>query len=178
MLISKYNPVWKQQFEDIKERLSSQLHVFTINIEHVGSTAVPKLDAKPIIDIDVIYFNELEFENIKRGLELLGYYHNGNQGIEGRAVFKRKGIDHDGILDKITHHLYLCKCDCYELKRHLLFRNYLRKSDVARDFYQDLKYELAAEAKQDKKEYADIKQLKANAFINYLIELEKLETEI
>ncbi len=173
MLIVEYNPKWAVQFEKIKEKLSKPLIDFAIKIEHVGSTSIPNLAAKPIIDIDIIYTKSSDFEGIKNHLELLGYFHNGNQGIEGREVFKRKSDNEDEVLDKIPHHLYLCKADCAELQRHILFRDYLRKHDITRNFYQNLKYEIANEANQDKKLYANIKEMKANSFINYIIELAK-----
>lgn len=166
-LIEEYNPEWVVQFEKIKEKLAKALLGINVEIEHIGSTSIPNLAAKPIIDIDIVYFEAPDFEGIKNSLESLGYFHNGNQGIEGREVFKRSG--NDEILDKITHHLYVCKVDSEELRRHIAFRDYLRKHDVARNFYQNLKYKIAEEANQNKKLYADTKELKAKSFIDYII---------
>jgi GrpB-like predicted nucleotidyltransferase (UPF0157 family) len=174
MLIQEYNPDWILHFQKIKEKLSQSLFGIDVNIEHVGSTSVPKLAAKPIIDIDIIYYQVADFERIKNNLESFGYYHNGNQDIEGRDVFKRNAKQDDEILDKISHHLYVCKNDCEELHRHIFSRDYLRKNEIAREFYQHLKYQIAEEANQDRKLYAHLKQLKANSFINYIIELSKL----
>lgn len=171
MLIKNYNPEWGIQFEKIKEKLLIGLSGIEINIEHIGSTSVPSLAAKPIIDIDIVYNESPDFETIKKNLEGMGYFHNGNQDVEGREVFKRTGKNENEVLDKISHHLYVCKHDCTELQRHLLFRDYLRKHEVARNFYQNLKYQIAEEANNDKKQYANIKELKANSFINYIIEL-------
>jgi GrpB-like predicted nucleotidyltransferase (UPF0157 family) len=174
MLIVRYNPDWITHFEKIKTILSDALKSINVNIEHVGSTSVPKLDAKPIIDIDIIYYQDTDFQYIKNHLESLEYFHNGNQGIEGREVFKRNGMGKDEIFDKITHHLYVCKYDCTELNRHILFRDYLRKNEIAKDFYQNLKYQIADETNQDKKLYANMKEMRANSFIDYVIELSKL----
>lgn len=173
MVIVKHNPEWINQFEQIKEKLSQSLMGISVNIEHVGSTSVPQLDAKPIIDIDIIYYQVFDFERIKNNLESFGYYHNGNQDIEGREVFKRNAKQDDEILDKISHHLYVCKNDSEELRRHILSRDYLRKNEIARDFYQNLKYQIAEEANQDRKLYAQLKQLKANSFIDFIIELSR-----
>jgi len=175
MLLVKYTPEWINNFEKIKEKLSDVLSTVTVEIEHVGSTSIPQLDAKPIIDIDIIYNQESDFQTIKKHLESLGYYHNGNQDIEGREVFKRNGMGKNEVLDKITHHLYVCKHDCWELQRHILFRDYLRKHEIARNFYQHLKYQIAKETNQDKKLYANMKEMKANSFIDYVIELSKNE---
>jgi GrpB-like predicted nucleotidyltransferase (UPF0157 family) len=174
MLIAEYNPEWISHFEKIKEKLSGVLKSINVEIEHVGSTSVPKLDAKPIIDIDVICYQDADFQGIKKCLESLGYFHNGNQGVEGREVFKRNRIGEDEVLDKITHHLYVFKHDCWELQRHILFRDYLRKHEIAKDFYQNLKYQIAEEANQDRKLYANMKEMRANSFIDYVIELSKL----
>ena len=173
MLIKEYNPEWINHFEKIKGKLAQFLIEISVNIEHVGSTSVPQLAAKSIIDIDIIYYQSAHFERIKHNLESCGYYHNGNQGIEGREVFKRNAEQGDEILDKISHHLYVCKNDCEELHRHILSRDYLRKNEIARNFYQDLKCQIAEEANQDRKLYASIKQLKANSFINFIIELSR-----
>jgi GrpB-like predicted nucleotidyltransferase (UPF0157 family) len=175
MVIEKYNLEWVNQFEKIKGKLSQFLMGINVKIEHIGSTSVPQLDAKPIIDIDIIYYQVADFECIKNSLESFGYYHNGNQGIEGREVFKRNINQNDEILDKIPHHLYACKSDCEELHRHILSRDYLRKNEIAREFYQNLKYQIAEEANQDRKLYAHLKQLKANSFIDYIIELSRNE---
>jgi GrpB-like predicted nucleotidyltransferase (UPF0157 family) len=154
MLIVKYNPEWITHFEKIKAKLWDVLNGTNIEIEHVGSTSVPKLAAKPIIDIDIIYYQVADFERIKDNLKSFGYFHNGNQDIEGREVFKRKANQDDEILDKISHHLYVCKNDCEELHRHIFSRDYLRKHEIARNFYQNLKYQIAEEANQDRKLYA------------------------
>lgn len=173
MLIVKYNPEWITHFEKIKEKLSDALDSINVDIQHVGSTSVPKLSAKPIIDIDIIYNENADFEHIKNNLESLGYYHNGNQNVEGREVFKRNGKVENEVLDKITHHLYVCKHDCWELQRHILFRDYLRKHEIARNFYQNLKYQIAKETNQDKKLYANMKEMRTNSFIDYVIEVSK-----
>lgn len=178
MLIQIYNPEWVNQFEKIKEKLLIGLSGIEVNIEHIGSTSLPSLAAKPIIDIDIVYNESTDFELIKKSLEGLGYFHNGNQDVEGREVFKRTKKNESEVLDKIPHHLYVCKPDCAELQRHLLFRDYLRKHEVARIFYQKLKYQIAEETHNDRKQYAKIKELKANSFVNYIIELSKLENNI
>ncbi len=174
MLIIKYNPEWITHFEKIKEKLSDALDNKNVDIQHVGSTSIPKLDAKPIIDIDIIHYQGSDFQGIKNNLDSIGYSHNGDQGVEGREVFKRNGYGNDEILDEIKHHLYVCKHDCWELQRHILFRDYLRKNEMARSFYQKLKYQIAEEANQDRKIYANMKEISANSFINYVIELSRI----
>lgn len=173
MLIKKYTSHWVQHFAELKRELDKGLKGLEYQIEHVGSTSIPELDSKPIIDIDVVHKTTMEFEGIKSKLIGIGYYHNGNQGIENREVFKRNGRLLNSILDSISHHLYVCPSNSEALERHVLMRNYLRKNDLARIKYQEMKYQLAEKANQDKKLYAELKELHVNAFINEIIEIEK-----
>jgi GrpB-like predicted nucleotidyltransferase (UPF0157 family) len=177
MLIKKYTSNWTKDFTDLKREIENGLNGLEFSIEHVGSTSVPNLDSKPIIDIDIIYDNESEFKKIKSGLIKLGYYHNGNQGIEKREVFKRNENSSNGILDSISHHLYVCPKDSEPIERHILMRNFLRKNDWARIKYQDMKYELAEKANQNKKLYAEMKELNVNEFIDEIIKKEKTNAQ-
>lgn len=169
MLIKKYTSNWIKDFAALKQEIEIGLQGLEFNIEHVGSTAVPNLDAKPIIDIDIIYSDQADFEKIKSGLENIGYYHNGNQGIEDREVFKRDGKSTSEILDSVKHHLYVCPIDSKALERHLLSRDFLRKNDGARLAYQQMKYDFAEKADQDQKRYAELKELNVNDFIDSII---------
>ena len=177
MLIEKYTSNWITNFTKIKREIESGLTGFEYQIEHVGSTSIPNMDSKPIIDIDIIYDNKSEFEKIKFGLIKIGYYHNGNQGIEKREVFKRDEKSSYGILDTITHHLYVCLKESEPLERHILMRNYLRNNEWARLKYQEMKYELAEKANQNKKRYAKLKELNVNEFIDEIIEKEKTNAQ-
>ncbi|MFT3946439.1 MAG: GrpB family protein [Agriterribacter sp.] len=173
MLIEQYTSKWVDNFENIKCEIEKELQGLVYTIEHVGSTSVPNLDAKPIIDIDIIYSNQSEYEKIKLRLEKIGYYHNGNQGIEDREVFKRNNGITNKILDTIKHHLYVCPVDSKALERHILSRNYLRKNDWARIKYQQMKYELAEKSNQNQKVYAALKEQNVNNFIDTIIEEER-----
>lgn len=166
MLLKMYTPKWKDSFTSIKSELVSVIGNSIIKIEHVGSTAVPGLWAKPIIDIDIVY-KEGALTDIVEGLKSLGYYHNGDQGIPKREAFLRsdRKIKHP-VLDSIRHHLYACPSDSPELKRHLLFRDYLRANRLALEEYQSIKLEIDREAKGVQSKYAEIKEVKASSFIN------------
>ena len=178
MVLEKYTAGWVNSFTNIKSEIDTILEGLEYAIEHIGSTSVPNLDSKPVIDIDIIYANQENFEKIKLGLNKIGYYHNGNQGIEDREVFKRDGKVKSEILDTIKHHLYVCWVGSNALERHLLTRNILRKNDWARLTYQQLKYELAEKANQDSKVYAALKELHVNNFIDSIIEEEKRTDKI
>lgn len=175
MLIQPYKSSWAEDFQQLKQILDLCLLGLEYSIEHVGSTAVPDLDAKAIIDMDIIYVDSAVFDLIKVRLEGIGYYYNGDQGIIGRDVFRRRGDDRHPILDRIKHHLYVCQQDSAALERHLLFRDYLRKHAWARVAYQEMKYQLAAETHQDRHWYGELKMQKSNVFIDEIIVKEKIE---
>ena len=132
-----YNPDWKNEFERIKDELMSIVSDLIISIEHVGSTSVPGLYAKPIIDIDIVIERE-NFDTVKEQLAKTGYFHIGNLGIEGREAFKYQDKSH-----LMEHHLYVCDKDADELKRHLSFRDFLRNSEEYRQKYNEIKIEMA-----------------------------------
>jgi GrpB-like predicted nucleotidyltransferase (UPF0157 family) len=176
MLIKPHNPEWVIHFNEIKKKLSYHLVSICIDIEHIGGTSIVGLSAKPIIDLDIVYYDANEFEKIKTILEDAGYQHNGNQGIVGREVFKRNKMNYDKVLDEITHHLYVCMFNSEELQKHLLFRDYLRLNNEVKLMYQNLKYDIANEANNDKKVYATLKEVKAKAFINQVIEQAKIDS--
>ncbi len=175
MLLQKYTASWRSDFEEIKAVINSALKNQNIQIEHVGSTAIPNLDAKPIIDIDIIFTDLDSFEILKSALLKIGYYHNGDQGIPDREVFKRLGTLNHPVLDTKAHHLYVCPSHSKALQRHLRTRDYLAKNETARKYYQEMKYTLAHEANQDRKVYATLKELRLNDFIDSIVEKESLE---
>ncbi len=132
MFIVNKSSNWIGYFEELKLEINKALKGLDFCIELIDSTSVPLLATKPIIDIDIIYQTGSEFEKIKSGLLKAGYYHNGDQGISNREVFKRKGNSTNRILDGIPHRLHVCHIKSKALNRHVLFRNHLKKYDSAR----------------------------------------------
>lgn len=143
MVVVEYDKKCPDDFLKIKSELQKAITV-TSNIQHVGSTSIPGMKAKPIIDIDVGLKNWNNFEMVKNALAEIGYEHEGDRGITGREAFCRDGKVHNEILDNIDHHLYVCSVDNEEYKRHILFRDYLRSHDEARDKYNQIKEEILA----------------------------------
>ncbi|MEL6718495.1 MAG: GrpB family protein [Bacteroidota bacterium] len=166
MLLQVHQASWKEDFNKVKAVLNTALEGLDICVEHIGSTAVPDLAAKAIIDIDIVFYAPTDFAEIKERLAKIGYYHNGDQGIQDREVFKRKKATAPYlVLDDITHHLYVCPSHSEELKRHLAFRDFLIQNEAARKEYQAIKYEIAEAADQDKKRYAKLKEDWAREFV-------------
>lgn len=125
-----YDAGWEQDFADIEGELREALGDLALRIEHVGSTAVKGLPAKPIIDIDVVIDDRSRLEAVIAALGRIGYQHEGDLGVEGREAFQ-----YDGKAHLRKHHLYVCARDSEELKRHLAFRDYLRAHpDAARAY--------------------------------------------
>lgn len=121
VIVLPYDGQWEQDFLKIKGEIQDALGQLALSIEHVGSTVVHGLSAKPIIDIDVVIEDGSALDPVIASLERIGYRHEGDLGIPGREAFKYEGKDH---LRK--HHLYVCPRDSAELKRHIAFRDYLR----------------------------------------------------
>src|SRR5258705_12320222 len=83
-----YDPRWPTRFETLRARIVAALGSLADSIEHVGSTSVPGLAAKPIIDIDVLVVSAIDVPEAIERLALLGYLHRGNLGIDGREAFE------------------------------------------------------------------------------------------
>ena len=152
IIVEPYNEAWKQDFTDIRKELAEALGDLAIKIEHVGSTSVPGLSAKPIIDIDVVIKDRSVLPSVIEALGKIGYQHEGDQGIPGREAFKYEGKDH---LRK--HHLYVCSEDASELKRHLSFRDYLLEHPEAVSEYSRIKEEGAVLFPHDIDKYIEHK---------------------
>ena len=144
VIVLPYDPQWPGNFELIRRELAAALGEYALAIEHVGSTSVPGLAAKPIIDLDVVISGYDVLEHVCALLAVIGYEHEGNLGIEGREAFRYSGKEH---LQK--HHLYVCPQDSRELGRHLAFRDYLRSHPDAVQEYAAAKLQAAADHPQD-----------------------------
>lgn len=134
VIVTPYEERWKTEFVKIKEELLEVLNGHIIAIEHVGSTSVEGLAAKPVIDLDVIIKDYNSFELIKAKLDQIGYIHEGDLGIKDRQAFKYTEKPH-----LMNHNLYVCPEYSEELKRHFAFRDYLKTHKEDRDWYGEVK---------------------------------------
>ena len=147
-----YDSAWGSDFEKIKCEIEVALGELIIGIEHVGSTAVEGLSAKPCIDIDVIIKDYSVFDAVVKALENIGYIHEGDLGIKGREAFKYSDKPH-----LKNHHLYVCPKDSEELHRHIALRDHLRNSPLAREEYGKVKVEAARLFPNDIDKYIEYK---------------------
>jgi GrpB-like predicted nucleotidyltransferase (UPF0157 family) len=151
-LVERYNPEWPQWFLELKSRFETTLTGQVLRIEHVGSTSVPGMTAKPIIAIDIVY-EDGQFDQIRARLEELGYFHQGNIGITDRDAFDISDLDIKAKLK--AHHPYACPESSEELRRHLDFRDFLRRSPEHVEQLSNLKWKLAMEFDNDRQAYMD-----------------------
>ena len=131
-----YDATWPAFFRSMKERLQALLVGSEAVIEHVGSTAVPGLAAKPIVDIDIVVPSGADIPDAVRRLESGGYVHRGDLGISGREAF-------DVPPDLPYHHLYVVAAGTKPHLDHVLLREYLRSHPDAAERYGQRKLQVA-----------------------------------
>ena len=139
VIVLPYDRAWQSAFEKIKGEIEKAIGDFIIGIEHVGSTAVEGMSAKPCIDLDVIIRDYAAFAAVVEGLKRIGYIHEGDLGIRDREAFRYTDKPH-----LMMHHLYVCPQYSKELHRHTTFRDFLRSNPEAVQKYSLVK-EKAAE---------------------------------
>jgi len=160
IVIVDYNIDWADEFNVLKAVYLKHMKHLNIDVQHVGSTSVPGLAAKPILDIDIIIDNIEKLNSVIVVLEELGYTHQGDLGIKGREAFNRKSDTvpyHNNQSYRFAHNLYVCAAGSAALKYHLLFRDYLRQNSEAACEYGNLKKELAAKYEYDIDSYIENK---------------------
>lgn len=139
--VDDYDPAWADRFEGLKHDYLSALdraEVRLVGIEHVGSTAVPGLAAKPIIDVDIIV-DESKVPAASAALETLGFRPLGELGIPQRWAFKEP--------DRLTGtNTYVVVAGSLSLRNHLAVRDLLRHDQHLRDRYAAVKRQVAADA--------------------------------
>ena len=148
VVLADWDPGWSQTFAAIRERVAAALGELAVGIEHVGSTAVEGLIAKPIVDVDVVVRSEGDVAEAIRRLTTIGYAHLGDLGIVGRDAFRAPA-------GAPAHHLYVCPTSSAELRAHLIFRDALRRKAELVAAYAALKRELAESYRDDRDSYAE-----------------------
>jgi GrpB-like predicted nucleotidyltransferase (UPF0157 family) len=133
-----WSPEWATEFEAVAEALRAALaDVPSARVEHVGSTAVPGLAAKPVLDIDVVV-DGADLAAAVDALEDVGYLHRGDLGVTGREAFSAPD-------DHPRRNVHVCLDGALALRNHLAVREVLRRRDDLREAYGALKQLLAAQ---------------------------------
>ena len=151
VVVEKWNPQWKYEYEKIVASLGKDLIYNSIKIEHIGSTSVEGLSAKPVIDFDIVIEKD-KFAIIKELLNKKGYEYEGDLGIEGREAFTYSGKE-----ELMTHHLYVCPKDSKELFKHITFRDFLKNNSALASEYSKVKEQAAVLYPDDIDKYMEFK---------------------
>jgi GrpB-like predicted nucleotidyltransferase (UPF0157 family) len=143
-----YDAAWPATFDAVRDRIAPVLGELAVGIEHVGSTAVPGLDAKPIVDVDVVIRDAGDFDAVAQRLATIGYLHLGDLGIVGREAFRAPA-------GSPRHHLFVCASGSTALQAHLTLRDALRADPALAAAYGALKHELAVTFRHDRDSYTE-----------------------
>lgn len=135
IVVVESDPAWPRQFDSLRRSIVTAVGDLALAIEHVGSTSVPGLAAKPVLDVDVVVRSAFVAEAIA-GLAAIGYEHRGNLGVPQREAFHAPP-------GTIRHNLYVCPEDSPALANHRAVRDYLRAHPTAAREYGELKKRLA-----------------------------------
>ncbi len=150
IVIVEYNPAWPSEFVRLRDRAQAALGDIAVAIEHVGSTAVPGLPAKDLIDMVVVVESDEDVDEAIARLAAIGYRARGNLGVEGREAFWWPK-------DEKRHHLYVSPTTSAELHAQVAFRDRLRAEPAIAREYVALKRELAARHRDDRLAYTEAK---------------------
>jgi GrpB-like predicted nucleotidyltransferase (UPF0157 family) len=148
IVVLDHDPAWASWFELLHGRVWPAVADVARRIDHVGSTAVPGLAAKPIIDLDIVVADPATVPAVIERLAAIGYRWRGDLGVEGRQAFRPVG---DEPLP--AHHLYLVVDGNQAHRDHVDLRDLLRADVVARERYATLKRRVATEVNGDMEEY-------------------------
>jgi GrpB-like predicted nucleotidyltransferase (UPF0157 family) len=162
--IVPHDPEWSRQFRQERQLLQQHIGQHVLVIEHVGSTAVPDLDAKPIIDIAIAVRSIEGIDRCRGSLLAIGYIDRGDAGSEGGYLFVREREP-----NVRTHHLHIVAIDDPQWAAYLAFRELLTENEHARFAYANLKHSLSQPFAADRRGYTKekndfIRQYREHAF--------------
>ncbi len=141
-----YNPAWPSLFEEEAAKIRQALGSNCIAVHHIGSTAVPGLSAKPIIDMIPVVLDIMRIDQSLPNMRALGYEVKGEFGIPFRRYFQKEDISR-------THNVHIFEQGNSEIERHLKFRDWMRTHEGDRNDYGRLKEELALKYPHDMMAY-------------------------
>jgi GrpB-like predicted nucleotidyltransferase (UPF0157 family) len=170
LVIVLYDPAWPVRFAEIRAMIQRTIPGTYHSVEHVGSTSVPGMAAKPIIDV-VIVMREGEFDRICRGLESLGYEYEGDKDVPGRESFRLRDAGLRAVLAE--HHLYVCVADGKALRDHRDFRDFLLRHPEWVERLSTHKLALLSEYAADRYGYQEAK----SPMVEQILRLARLERD-
>ncbi len=150
--VADYDPLWTKKFKEESLLIKDIIANNCIAIYHIGSTSVPGLAAKPIIDIMVVVKSLEKVDDVAEDFLKIGYEYLGEFGIVGRRYLRKGG-------DERTHQIHIFQADDWNnIGRHLAFRDYMHTHEKERDEYAKIKIELAQKFPYDIDGYCDGKE--------------------
>lgn len=152
-IVVPHDPAWEEAFEAEARSIRSALGDGVIRLHHIGSTAIPGILAKPIIDLLGVVEHLEVMDGHTDEMERVGYEVMGAFGIEGRRYFRK--MDAFG---KRTHHLHVFARGSPHIERHLAFRDYLKNNDEKAAEYSSLKASLTGKDLPSWETYIDGKK--------------------
>ena len=165
--LEAHNPEWARLYERERARLSAALGTHVLDLQHVGSTAIPGIVAKPILDIAAAVRSfEAAFVCIEP-IVALGYAYYGENGIPRRHYFVRR----DPVSGQAIIHLHMNELGGPDWENQILFRDYLIAHPEAAAQYSALKRDLAAQYPHDREAYTEAKA----PFIEHVLRLARAE---
>jgi GrpB-like predicted nucleotidyltransferase (UPF0157 family) len=145
-----HDPNWREVFTTESKQIALALSENLVAVHHIGSTAIPQIHAKPIIDILVEVKNITKVDEQSSAIEALGYEAMGEYGISGRRYFRKH--NQAGIR---THHIHTFEVGSQQIERHLAFRDYMIAHPEDAQKYSELKRELAKKYPDNIESYMD-----------------------
>lgn len=155
--LESYNQEWPILYADEAKKLATILKLDISKLHHIGSTAIPDMCAKPVIDILAIVDNINNVDALNAEFEKLGYVCMGEYGIKGRRFYWKSH-------NKRTHHVHIFQKDNAEIARHLAFKDFLIESPDHAHAYSVIRQHLAHVFPTDIESYTHAKQ----SFIQYI----------
>lgn len=150
VVVVPHDPRWRHSFEAEAKDIAAALGENVAAIHHIGSTAIPGIHAKPVVDLLVEVRDLAGLDARSPAMESLGYEAMGEYGIPGRRYFRKS--NREGAR---THHVHAFAAGSAEAVRHLAFRDYMIAHPVDAQAYSELKRKLAAEHPRDIEGYMD-----------------------
>jgi GrpB-like predicted nucleotidyltransferase (UPF0157 family) len=147
--LEKSDSAWPARFQDESTRLRRHLRDWVTQIEHIGSTAVPGLDAKPIIDIAITTPSLQNLPQIEAAMTAAGYVCKGEFGLPGRQFFTRG--------DPVEFHTHIVESGSQHWTQWIRFRDALRRDAEILNRYRELKHDLAVRFSSDRPSYTAAK---------------------
>lgn len=146
VIVTPYDHAWPMMYEEEANRLKHVFGAILTDIHHIGSTSVPRLQAKPVIDIMPVVQHIDQVDKLNNALIAIGYEPKGEYGLPGRRYFRKGG-------DNRSHHVHVYEMHHPDIKRHLAFRDYLRAHPDTAKEYGELKGKLALQFPHDMNSY-------------------------